>query len=208
MNDLRRAWLDAEEATMSDEAVARARRRVAARLDAGPNVRRPRPWALAVAFAASALALGLGWHLLSTGPDGEPLGPSVVEVRPDPPPAPPAGFTLAPPPTTTASSGPDQEQGTLVAIAIGGQCEFFLDSEFMGRKSSFRKKVAVGKHVVECERPSGTRRRQTLRVKSDKPSIASFRIQDDDRWPDEDPPSMHDDLEDPFMHRGSKDPGF
>lgn len=67
--------------------------------------------------------------------------------------------------------------GTLVAIAIGGSCEFAVDGSPFGQKSSIRISVPVGRHTVTCH-PTGTAAlmTQTVKVEPGKPGIASFRL--------------------------------
>lgn len=69
--------------------------------------------------------------------------------------------------------------GTLVAIAIGGQCKFSVDGKVQGVKSSLRRKVPVGDHTVACQTLKRTKS-QTVTVAVDKPGIASFKIDGDD----------------------------
>jgi hypothetical protein len=70
----------------------------------------------------------------------------------------------------------DAPRGTLVAIAIGGQCEFAVDGESRGTRSSVRMKVPVGPHIVSCMSERGTARTQRVTVKRERPGIASFKL--------------------------------
>lgn len=71
-----------------------------------------------------------------------------------------------------------EDVGTLVAIAIGGQCTFFVDGHRRGTSSSIRLNVPVGRHTVRCVAEEGSRGRttQVVSVARGKPGIASFRI--------------------------------
>lgn len=80
----------------------------------------------------------------------------------------------APPPEVEQDEvrGPS---GTLVAIAIGGSCDFTVDGEPKGKRSSLRMKVAVGVHVVSCD-AEGRHDRKSVVVHTDRPGIASFKL--------------------------------
>ena len=66
-------------------------------------------------------------------------------------------------------------EGTLVAIAIGGSCQFEIDGVPRGTRNSLRVKVAEGPHQVSCT-ADGNTRTQRVKVRAGKPGIASFRL--------------------------------
>ena len=73
-----------------------------------------------------------------------------------------------------------KQNGTLVAIAIGGRCDFTVDGKMLKTGvSSLRLKVMVGVHEVTCFN-AGKMKRQSVTVSHDKPGIASFRVEPDD----------------------------
>ena len=208
MNDFRKATLEALDEIGHDAVVARARKRVAARREAGqvePAVLRAWvPVVAAVAFTASALG---AWVALGTNDPNKPEVLAVPEPEEEPEEFPPddvarPGMAPKPPlpeaermPIPEAPSFDDDgeatvKMGTLVAIAIGGRCAFSVDGEPKGTTSSIRVEATVGEHVVGCTPPGGATREQTVRVKAGKPGIASFRIHESegDRSPPR-PPS-------------------
>ncbi len=68
------------------------------------------------------------------------------------------------------------ERGSLVAFAIGGSCMLTVDGASQGVRASLRMKVAPGRHVVRCETGDGRSMTQSVRVTTDRPGIASFRL--------------------------------
>jgi hypothetical protein len=66
-------------------------------------------------------------------------------------------------------------EGTLVAIAIGGPCQFKIDGVARGTRHSVRLRVAEGPHQVSCT-SNGNARVQQVNVRKGKPGIASFRL--------------------------------
>jgi serine/threonine-protein kinase len=89
------------------------------------------------------------------------------------------GWTIGPPPPPPPPPPPESsggETGTLVAIAIGGNCAFAVDGAPKGTKSSIRVKVPVGPHTVSCSPPGKATRTQRVNVKSSKPGMATFRL--------------------------------
>ena len=163
MNDFRHLALEALEEIGHDAAVARVRRRVAARLEAGEVAsstwfRRWAPVLATVAFAASA---ALSYAVISD-PQPEVVAVPTPEEEPEEFPADDApGFAPKPElppvermPTPEAPRFDDEDDekrtGTLVAIAIGGRCAFSVDGEPKGTSSSIRIQVPLGEHVVGC----------------------------------------------------------
>ncbi len=69
-----------------------------------------------------------------------------------------------------------QEQGTLVAMAIGASCAFTVDGAGLGTRSSVRKKVAPGPHTVSCAKVGGTTRTRTVNVTPGKAAVAVFKF--------------------------------
>src|SRR5205823_2904957 len=63
----------------------------------------------------------------------------------------PAGSLDAPSPTTSAAGG---DRGTLLAVAVGGTCTFFLDGETKGTSATLRMALEPGTYVLTC-RPGG-----------------------------------------------------
>lgn len=198
MTKFRRAALEALDEIGHDAAVARARRRVAARLEVGEVRERTwlTRWAPVLATAALAASVAIGYAVLD---DGEPEVLAVPTPEEEPEELPPedgsrpgmAPKAKIPPvermPIPEAPRFSDDEQdaedpqaddreGTLVAIAIGGTCTFFVDGEPKGTSSSIRVTTSVGEHVVGCKVGNGEPRLQRVRVKQGKPGIASFRI--------------------------------
>jgi serine/threonine-protein kinase len=191
MNDFRRALIEAEQDMITEARVARARRRVAARLEAPtpsskPWMQRWAPVIATVACVASALVI----HAVVFSEDGDevtPVAEPVPEELPDDAATPRPGFASRPPPIPTVDRvlppapsvkvrDDDEPTGTLVAIAIGGSCSFTVDGEAKGTSSSIRLTVPVGRHTVACTPPGGATRSQSINVKDGKPGIASFRI--------------------------------
>lgn len=80
-----------------------------------------------------------------------------------------------PPPPAVEDDVVSGPRGTLVAIAIGGSCDFTVDGKPKGKRSSLRFKVAVGVHVVTCD-AGGRHGRQSVMVATDHPGIASFKL--------------------------------
>jgi serine/threonine-protein kinase len=78
---------------------------------------------------------------------------------------------------SSGDDGSDGNQGTLVAIAIGGRCAFLVDGESRGTKSSIRLRVPTGPHTVTCTPPGRSSRSQRVNVKLGTPGIASFRLE-------------------------------
>jgi serine/threonine-protein kinase len=98
-----------------------------------------------------------------------------------PPPPPPRVAKAAPPPEVEEpepddSEGGGGEMGTLVAIAIGGDCAFAVDGASHGTRSSIRVKVPVGPHTVSCSPKGKSSRSQRVNVKAGKPGMATFRL--------------------------------
>lgn len=192
MKNFREGTLEALDEIGRGAVVARARKRVAARLEAGnvePAVLRGWvPVVAAVAFTASALTgyLALGTHdtdnpevLAIPEPEEEPeeLPPEDAEhPGMSPKPRLPAVEPMPVPQEFDDREVASDDMGALVAIAIGGTCAFSVDGEAKGTTSSIRVRVQVGEHVVACTPPGGKTRQQTVRVKAGKPGIASFRV--------------------------------
>jgi hypothetical protein len=189
VTNLEDALLDAEEAMMDQASVDRARRRVAARLDAGPPAPSWRRGALPVAALVGVTAAAASYALWLSRAD-EPS----VALQAEPIEGRRPGMAVAPPPPTidappahTVAVPEGGDTGTLVGISIGGSCRFSVDGEDRGHKSSIRIRVPVGPHVVGCRMGDDEAETQTVMVKADKPGIASFKIKDGDRFEVKDP---------------------
>jgi hypothetical protein len=173
----------------ADEALARAaedevaRRRVWARLE---RQRQPsKAPSLILAFAAGVAALsGALWFTTRErggAPDIVPLPPVAPTLEHAKPAMPRASVAAEPMPEPLASVSPAPSasapggEGTLLAIAVKGQCTFLVDGADHGRQASLRLRVAPGKHTVTCLCRSGARQSRTVTVARDKPGVASFK---------------------------------
>ncbi|MRG98570.1 hypothetical protein [Polyangium spumosum] len=76
-----------------------------------------------------------------------------TEQRAAPAPLPAAPVSTIPPAVAASSGAPAglaPELGTLVAVAVGGSCEFSVDGQSITSSTTLRLKLPPGAHVVEC----------------------------------------------------------
>jgi serine/threonine-protein kinase len=103
-------------------------------------------------------------------PDASSKAPPAKSAEDKVPPPPPT-----PPPEKKPEPPDAGDTGTLVAIAIGGSCQFKVDGASQGTTSSLRIQTKVGTHTVSCTTANGTRS-QKVTVKPGKPGMATFKL--------------------------------
>ena len=165
-----------------------ARVRVAARIEGREQQHRP---SRVVAVFAGSSALCAAIALFGQQPDpieSASLATPVPERAPSAwpgtivtpeaaritPPAPTPTPAPASPPVALVPRSASKAEGTLVALIVGGVCEFSVDGVNRGSAASIRVKVPVGEHLVACRQGNDTKVQRVV-VARDKPGIASFR---------------------------------
>ncbi|MDI1476431.1 hypothetical protein [Polyangium sp. y55x31] len=104
-----------------------------------------------------------------------PLAAEVAPVAPPRKPLPASSRIAAtqppPSPQPAPSAPPPEEVGTLVAVAVGGPCEFSVDDVSITSSTTLRLPLPPGVHVVKC----GPRTR-TVTVKNGEIAMALFKL--------------------------------
>lgn len=90
--------------------------------------------------------------------------PNVANLAAEPAQTPQQQFAT-PPPTP----------GTLVAVAVGGTCEFLVDGKAMANGSTLKLQLAPGVYVVACRRVGGVETR-SVEVRSGATGMVMFRL--------------------------------
>jgi serine/threonine-protein kinase len=85
-----------------------------------------------------------------------------------PPPAPP------PPPTNDAATG--GANGTLLAVAVGGSCNFAVNGATKGSGSTLRVALKPGTYAISCKPESGAAKSKSVQIKSGETTMASFKL--------------------------------
>ncbi len=119
---------------------------------------------LALALAAgAALAAAPGPTApASTGPSAPPVAPaSTILVTP---------VSMPPAPATTPANG------ELVAVAVGGNCTFYVNGVHKGTSSQLKLSVPPGAYTVTCKAPSIGQKSRSVVIKSGEPAMAMFKL--------------------------------
>lgn len=103
------------------------------------------------------------------------------------PPRPVGGGPLPPPPekttTTTAIPPPPPPpptgggNGTLVAVATGGSCNFAVNGASKGTTSTLKIPLKPGSYSVSCKPASGATKSRSVTIKSGETTMAMFKLQ-------------------------------
>jgi hypothetical protein len=182
------ALADAESDLMRHRHRTLARARVAARIEGREQQRRP-SGVIAVFAGGAALCAAIALFaqqpdpiesasLATPVPERTPSASPGTIVTPEAarttPPAPAPAPASASPPVALVPRPAATTEGTLVALIVGGVCEFSVDGVKRGSGASIRVKVPVGVHLVACRQGDDTKVQRVV-VAADKPGIASFR---------------------------------
>ncbi len=97
----------------------------------------------------------------NTGASGKPTG-KAKEATPPPPPPPPA-----------AGGG---DNGTLVAVAVGGSCAFSVNGASKGTTSTLKMSLKPGTYSVTCAPSSGSSKSKSVTVTSGGTAMAMFKL--------------------------------
>jgi eukaryotic-like serine/threonine-protein kinase len=92
-------------------------------------------------------------------------------------PAPPAGHAKDPPPVAAppaAAGGGDN--GTLVAVAVGGSCAFSVNGASKGTTSTLKVSLKPGTYSVTCAPSSGSSKSKSVTVTSGGTAMAMFKL--------------------------------
>lgn len=88
--------------------------------------------------------------------------------------------TPSPPPTSKPSSPPpdnsSQSEGTLLAVAVGGNCSFSVNGSSKGTSQSIRIPLKPGTYSVNCKPDSGNAQTKSTTVRSGETSMIAFRL--------------------------------
>jgi serine/threonine-protein kinase len=108
--------------------------------------------------------------------EGPSTGASARVVIPTTPVAPPPGRkTLVAGPMTAAVPGKD-EMGTILAMATGGSCAFFVDGTSKGTTPKLSLQVKAGHHTVMCRSATGAAKSRSIPVEGGKTALAVFKL--------------------------------
>jgi eukaryotic-like serine/threonine-protein kinase len=100
------------------------------------------------------------------GPASTPRGSNVRVSAPRPAPAPKA----------EPAEPPEEEPGTLLAIAVGGSCAFIVNGAGKGVSSTLRMPLKPGTYTVMCKPESGASKSKSVVVRSGETAMATFRL--------------------------------
>src|SRR6185436_10154835 len=83
------------------------------------------------------------------------------------------------PPTSTATSAPASGggDGTIMAVAVGGTCQFSVNGATKGSGSSVKISVKPGTYSVSCKPPTGATKTRSVSVTSGATQLAMFKLQ-------------------------------
>jgi serine/threonine-protein kinase len=90
-----------------------------------------------------------------------------THAAPHPKPAPP------PPPPPPSSSGAN---GSLVAVAVGGNCAFAVNGASKGTSSTLKVSLKPGSYTVTCRSSSGATKSKGVTVRSGETAMAMFKL--------------------------------
>lgn len=82
--------------------------------------------------------------------------------------------------TTTTSTPPPSgggDMGTLVAVAVGGTCQFSVNGASKGSGSSIKVPLKPGSYSVSCKPPSGATKTRSVSVSAGGTAMAMFKLQ-------------------------------
>jgi hypothetical protein len=104
----------------------------------------------------------------SAGPTAGPTSTGKVRT----PPGSGAGSGGGPPPTSGTGGG--VPNGTLLAVAVGGNCAFSVNGASKGTAPSIRLSVKPGTYTVACKPDTGNAMSKSVNVKSEETSMMAF----------------------------------
>ena len=131
----------------------------------------------AIPMASAAPSASAAATVASATPATGPTTPTPPRTGggPLPPPpekTPPVVTTPPPPPPPTGGAN-----GTLVAVATGGSCNFAVNGASKGTTSTLKIPLKPGSYSVSCKPASGATKSRSVTIKSGETTMAMFKLQ-------------------------------
>lgn len=156
-------------ATSSASAAASAAPTASAAPSAEPAAATAEPVASVAPSSAATASPTVPTKVATNTTSGPLKGVPSAKPKADPPPTP----TKADPPP--ASGGGDN--GTLVAVAVGGSCAFSVNGASKGTMATLKMSVKPGTYSVTCAPSSGASKSKSVTVASGGTAMAMFKLQ-------------------------------
>jgi serine/threonine-protein kinase len=136
------------------------------------------PAASAIPIASAAPSASAAATVASATPIAGPNTPTPPRTGGGPLPPPPEKTTppvVTPPPPPPPPTG--GANGTLVAVATGGSCNFAVNGASKGTTSTLKIPLKPGSYSVSCKPASGATKSRSVTIKSGETTMAMFKLQ-------------------------------
>ena len=131
----------------------------------------------AIPMASAAPSASAAATVASATPTAGPNTPTPPRTGGGPLPPPPEKTTptvVTPPPPPPPTGGAN---GTLVAVATGGSCNFAVNGASKGTTSTLKIPLKPGSYSVSCKPASGATKSRSVTIKSGETTMAMFKLQ-------------------------------